>query len=351
MKPVRVIFGTPADASLTNAQCINGREIGSRLPAERFTLTYFFWNEPDPRLVARGNVRLLPFGRHGNALRLVREVLRRQDVFFNIGCGPAESILRPLLRRNLGPASVFQVETRLPIPEWIGAPEAYRHGMEAWIRQATLVTGVSTPIVQYLAETSGRTDTVRIPVGIDTRSAARGHDRQGARPVVLTVGALKPGKRPESVIDAARRFPDADFRMIGDGPLRSRLDERISRDDLRNVTLLGPRPHTEVIEAMAEADVFLFPSVHEGQPRVVLEAAAAGLPVVCRDDYGPEGVLHGRSGFAVGDDEALFSSLGRLLSSPTLRSEMGREAREHAAAFDWGCIVPRWAEIFERLAP
>lgn len=349
-KHVRVVFGTPADAGLTNAQCINGREIGSRLHSG-FDVTFFYWQDPDPRLVQRPGTRLIRLGAHGNALRMIREVLSGHDVFFNIDCGPAEALLRPILRVMSRPATVFQVETRLPIPDWIRVPARHLRGMNAWIRQASIVTGVSHEIVRHLRQDSGRLDATRVPVGVDVAASAPGKRQiNRRRPMVLTAGTLQLRKRPGKVVEAARRFPHADFLLVGDGPLRFDLESEVVAGGLGNVRFLGTLPNDEVLQRMGEADVFFFPSVHEGQPRVVLEAAASGLPVVSRNDYGPEGVLPGISGFAAASDEEMFEGLGTLLESATLRTQMGEAGRAHAKAFDWSRIVPIWAEMFEKLS-
>lgn len=291
---------------------------------------------------------------HGNGLRIPARVLAWADVYFYPMGGPADEMIRMACRLLGRPKSVYQVETTLPVPDWMDVPKRALASMESWIRDANVVTGVSESIVRRLRAEEGRLDAFRVPVGIDLERIRQigqevPGEAPGGRVGVLFVGSLKVGKRPGVVLDAAARFREADFRLVGDGPLLGDLRRRVERESLGNVTLLGGMGNDEVLREMSRASVFLFPSVHEGQPRVVLEAAASGLPVVCQDDYAPEGVENGVTGFTAGDDEVLMTRLGVLLGDPRMRKEMGEAGRRVAAGFDWDRIVPTWEETLWRL--
>src|SRR5205085_11460375 len=97
------------------------------------------------------------------------------------------------------------------------------------------------------------------------------------------------------------------------------------------------------------SDIFLFPSRWEGSPKVILEAAACGVPVIARRDYQPEGVIHGKTGLLGSSDDELLVHLKRLISDTDLRREMGKAGRVHVEQFDWEPIVRRWEEVFVKL--
>lgn len=104
-------------------------------------------------------------------------------------------------------------------------------------------------------------------------------------PVLLYVGNLLPVKGLEVLIDAlallARQGTEFTGLMIGQGPLRSRLEDRLARRGLRDrVKLLGPRPHDQLPDWYRAADLFVLPSYSEGVPVVLLEAAACGTTFV-----------------------------------------------------------------------
>jgi 1,2-diacylglycerol-3-alpha-glucose alpha-1,2-galactosyltransferase len=97
------------------------------------------------------------------------------------------------------------------------------------------------------------------------------------------------------------------------------LKARIEREKLRNVMLRGLLGAEELKQQYQQADIFLFPSSWEGSPKVLLEAAACGLPVIARKNYQPETAVHGKTGYLVGSDDELFARLQELLSRPAQR--------------------------------
>jgi glycosyltransferase involved in cell wall biosynthesis len=119
---------------------------------------------------------------------------------------------------------------------------------------------------------------------------------------------------------------------------------------LANVQFTGAIPIAQVREEYRRADIFFFPSKWEGSPKVILEAAACGLPVIASAAYEPETVVHGSTGYLASEPEQFFSYLGRLLENPELRCDLGRARRAHAQKFDWAGVTAKWEEIFERLA-
>jgi glycosyltransferase involved in cell wall biosynthesis len=97
--------------------------------------------------------------------------------------------------------------------------------------------------------------------------------------------------------------------------------------------LLGTRPPEEMPAAYADAEVFCLPSWWEAMPLSVLEAMAAGLPVVASAVGGlPEMVSDGETGFLVapGDAAGLGDALARLVADPALRARMGAAGRRRA---------------------
>lgn len=170
-----------------------------------------------------------------------------------------------------------------------------------------------------------------------------------ARPLLLAVGQLKEKKGFTYLVEACRSLVAQGHsftcEIVGEGPLRSRLEQAISAAGLDGVmTLRGALSHDEVKEAYRRAEVFVLPCVvgadgdRDGIPNVILEAMASGLPVVSTDHSGiPEAVEDGVSGFLVApqDAAALTRALGGLLDDPDLRGRFGEMGRKLVAdAFD-----------------
>jgi glycosyltransferase involved in cell wall biosynthesis len=176
--------------------------------------------------------------------------------------------------------------------------------------------------------------------------------------LVLFVGRLVPQKDVGALLTALAALspeqPGVRLVVAGEGPERGRLEQQAAGSGLGDrVAWLGALPHAEVARLMAASDVFCLPSRYEGYARVLMEAAAAGLPVVCTDVSGADdAVEHGATGFVVpvGEPLALRGALRTLLADAPRAAEMGRRARSHMrerAARD--ASPRRQVEIWEEL--
>ena len=128
------------------------------------------------------------------------------------------------------------------------------------------------------------------------------------------------------------------------------LASRAAHDGLGNVKLLGSLTVGDLKRAYRQADIFLFPSAWEGSPKVILEASACGLPVIVRNSYAPESVLHGITGYQAASDDEIFSRLEALIASEDLRRRLGHAGRSHSQNFDWDLITKKWAQTFAEIA-
>ncbi len=98
---------------------------------------------------------------------------------------------------------------------------------------------------------------------------------------------------------------------------------------------------------MRSADVFFFPSILEGHPQVLGQAAACGLPAVAMNVYRPDYVLHGETGFLAESDAELSQKLDVLLRDSELRQSMASAAARHSRKFDWDQITEQWIAVFQ----
>jgi glycosyltransferase involved in cell wall biosynthesis len=176
--------------------------------------------------------------------------------------------------------------------------------------------------------------------------------------LVLSVGRLAAQKDVGLLIAAvgelASQRPGVGVVVVGDGPERGRLEAEARRRGLADrVRWLGAQPHAEVARVMAACDAFCLCSRYEGYARVLMEAAAAALPIVCTDVSGSdEAVRDGVTGriVPVGDEDALRVALENVLADASRAREMGRRGQSHLAAFAAGQTSPRrQVEIWEEL--
>ena len=189
---------------------------------------------------------------------------------------------------------------------------------------------LARPEVIYTSEADrardGRRPSHVVALGIDLErfDGARPALRSD-RPLVGNVARLAPQKDHRTLIEAARLVPEAEFVVAGDGELREELERQAAGS---NVRFLGTRD--DVPELLASLDVFAFPSLFEGLCLAVIEAQAAGVPVVATPVGGiRETVVDGETGLVVptGDPPALAAAIRRLLEDRPAAEAMAVEAR------------------------
>lgn len=181
------------------------------------------------------------------------------------------------------------------------------------------------------------------------RVAPAGADEQ---PVVLTLARLNEQKGHRYLLEAAAQVPEARFVLAGDGPARAELEARARSLGLAGrVDFLGHR--TDVPELLAGCDLFVLPSLFEGHPLSILEAMAAGRPVVATAVGGTaEAVRHGETGLLVppADPAALAAAIRTILADRPLADRLAvagraRVRRELAAE----TMVHRVTEIYDEV--
>lgn len=221
-------------------------------------------------------------------------------------------------------------------------------------RFANKCDGVIVPTYsteEYLRMIGVKTPTYVQPTGIEYQrfQDVRAEDVQNLREqlgltnekVFVSVSRLSNEKNIDFMIEAVnslRSLTDVPFRflMIGDGHQRDRLQQKI--DDLglnRHFTLVGAVPPDEMANWYRLGDAFLFASKSETQGMVILEAMAAGLPVVAVRSSGIEDVVRdGHNGFKTPEKQDKWvQAVKRLLEEDELREALARQALAFAEAF------------------
>jgi len=195
---------------------------------------------------------------------------------------------------------------------------------------------------------------------LDSASPAKLHEELWLphhAPIVGNVAALVPHKGQRHLIEAARlvlpQVPDARFIVAGEGELRPALERQIKDHHLeKHVLLVGFRP--DVLSLHKAFDIFVMSSVTEGLGTSLLDAMAAGKPVVATMTGGiPEVVVDGETGFLVPprDHTAMAAAIVRLLKDEELRRRMGEAGRARACSlFSAERMVLETLRVYQRVA-
>ncbi|MBB4933846.1 hypothetical protein F4561_004666 [Lipingzhangella halophila] len=311
-------------------------------------------DEPTCRALSAEPSALLPAGaRHGSGLSLLSEIELRHALG---GCGADVLVgTTPALASlitSLAPATAVTVgqdhrtgavdgardSALLAHAPWLDALVVPGEPARSWL---TASLGPAAPLVRSIPPAA--------PSGFRPRSGLRSG-------TILVAQELTPENQLEHAIRAFARLadahPDWSLRIHGAGPDRSRLHTVVSALELHDrVEFLDPGHGAP--EAWAAASVGLLPSGSGASSAVVLEAFAAGVPVVCYDTAnGPaEVVRHGTDGLLApaGDIEALAAALDRLMADETLRDAYGAAALDGVERFSPDVVTARWEALYTEL--
>ena len=176
-------------------------------------------------------------------------------------------------------------------------------------------------------------------------------------PLVGVVARLQPEKGVaiflEAVAHVSPLVPTCHFPIVGDGPLRQKLEVRAAQLGLQErVHFLGFRGDAR--ELISLLDVLVVPSLSEGAPLVVLEAMTAGIPVVASATGGiPDMIRHDQEGLQVppNDPMALGHAILSLLQDPVRARRLGEAGRRRAASqFRYGAMLQKVEAIYHAAA-
>jgi glycosyltransferase involved in cell wall biosynthesis len=297
----------------------------------------------------------------GVLLRLKRELQRLRPVLLQTFLYHANILGRVAGRMARVPVIVSGIrvaERRSRFRLWLDRVT------ERWIARHVCV---SDGVAQFSID-SGRLakeKVVVIPNGVDFErfATAEPADLSGLgittdNRVLLFVGRLDPQKGIPTLLDAMQmllsdsQFAGLHLVLVGEGPLRGDV-ERFIRDEQaeRRVHLLGRRD--DVPALMNAAHCLILPSLWEGMPNVILEAMAAGLPVVATAVEGAAELLEdGRRGVLVppGDSCGLLSGIATVLSEARTANESAGAAQGIVEErFTWDAIAERYADLYREL--
>lgn len=202
-----------------------------------------------------------------------------------------------------------------------------------------------------------------IPNGVDVEEFSPIIDGRRVRkelnlnddPMVLYVGRLYMNKGLNYLLLAAKKvlrdIPNAKFVLVGKGPLEEELRRVANRLDIeKSIVFTGYTPDGKLPQYYAACDVFVLPSVYEGQGIVLLEAMASGKAIVSTKTGGiPETVIDGETGILVkiGDIIELSEAIEKLLKNPELRHTLGLNSRKRIEKeYDWKIVVRKINDVY-----
>jgi glycosyltransferase involved in cell wall biosynthesis len=292
------------------------------------------------------------------AVREVRRIIEEEDVDLVHAHGYKADFYALLARRRTTVPAIATCHN------WPGRSLSMR--AYGWLDRYLLrffdgVAAVSSSVADQLVKAGVRQEVRLISNGVtfastESRFDVSGEFRQADRIVVGTVGRLSAEKGTTFLIEAAGKicgeFPNVLFVQVGDGPLRNNLEMRVRELGIERQFLFAGR-REDIAQVYRSFDVFVLASLTEGMPMVLLEAMAAGLPVVAtKVGAVPEVIGHPSAGTLVepGDSNALATGIRDFLASKTRREEVGANAKMRAEdQFSASAMARKYVDLYQQV--
>ena len=277
-----------------------------------------------------------------------------------------------LVQAFLHHANILTAMARRPGDPWklvagyrVADPGRWRRFLEKrykkkWCHLTSVSKDVATDVIGLLGVDPSRVTTIPNGVGIPDFRDARplSSEQWGLRPgrrMLGYIGRLHPQKGITPLIDHLPQLfeslPDHDLVIAGDGPLHHALQRQIDKHRLGDrVVLLGWSD--DIPSLMASLDLLLLPSGWEGMPNVILEAMAAGIPVVSFAVHGISELLGSPDSPQVaetGDYRSLCQKAVEIVRSADLSSQLGQRNAISAEQFSIPRMVERYSQLYEEL--
>ena len=180
----------------------------------------------------------------------------------------------------------------------------------------------------------------------------------GDRPLIVFLGRIHPGKGLEYLVPAIAQLANTETMLAIVGPdsqgYRAEIEKRVAQNNLRDrIVFTGLLRGPDRVAALRDADLFCLPSDHENFGVAIVEALAAGTPVVISDQVNIKDEIRtaGVGGVVPTDADALAKEIDQWLANPARREHAASRCRAFVADnYDWNTIARHWAEHYSRLA-
>jgi L-malate glycosyltransferase len=153
-------------------------------------------------------------------------------------------------------------------------------------------------------------------------------------------------------VEVKKEYPEARLDLVGNGPLEGDVRKLVADLNLTGVNFTGVVSHREIGKFYNQADIFINASWLDNMPVSIIEAFAAGTPVVTTSpECMPYLVQHERTGLlsSVGDEKALAANVIRLLRDPELAARLAENAHRESQHYTWEAVRGQWLNAYRGL--
>lgn len=198
------------------------------------------------------------------------------------------------------------------------------------------------PIYRIFNGVDSEDKIIKVPFPVDTKGKI----------VIITVARMTKKKGVQNIVDLAPsllgKHKNLLFVMIGDGPLREKLERTVEESGLSgNFYFTGEVSREKVLGYLEQADIFALPSINEAFGISILEAMSKKVPVVAMNNSGVSDIItNGVNGYLADSLTEFSSYLDNLIETPALRNSFAREAIRGLSNYDWNRICEQTIKVY-----
>lgn len=229
---------------------------------------------------------------------------------------------------------------------------------KAVVRGANAVVAISDDVNHFLQKKWGvKSVTIMRGFDIDKISAipvSQNHNRSSGVIRIMYIGRLISGKGLDILLSALLKLSEKNWELfiIGDGPTRKSLEEEARKLASNKIIFLGKQEPKQAMALLKTADIFINPSLSEGLPTTVAEAALCEKAIIATDVGSTRKLFPESNIFYLvppNNPDALTEKISKLLKSPTLLERIGRINKDHIINnFPWNKPTQQFLEILEK---
>ena len=169
------------------------------------------------------------------------------------------------------------------------------------------------------------------------------------REYITYIGTLQNRKQPKVFIELSEYLKEEKFILIGNGSLEIEIDNLIKSKKHQNLTWYKQKTRFELAKILNNSKLFVFPSLHEGTPKVLYESAGCAVPILILDKIYSPVVVDNHSGFICKKKKELFEKAKLLCDNYILAKSFSENIYKLSTKYSWDNVVLEWENVFLRI--